>query len=89
MCIIMIKLYAGYFMSISHGVNKTAIVPPPLPLNKFSPGLFVLLQEILYQPFFALIIAKNNAFSKFFSFNLFLVGFNFAVLCICISFGTF
>ena len=42
-------------MSISHDVNKTAIVPPPLPLNKFSPGLFVLLQEILSQPFFPLI----------------------------------
>ena len=29
--------------------------PRPLPLTRFSPGLFVVLQEILYQPFFALI----------------------------------
>ena len=29
--------------------------PSPLPLNMFSPGLFVVLQEIFYQPFFALI----------------------------------
>ena len=40
-------------MPISHGVNKKAltIVPPPLPLTRFSPTLFVVLQEILYQPF--------------------------------------
>ena len=29
--------------------------PSPLPLTRFSPGLFVVLQEIFYQPFFALI----------------------------------
>ena len=41
--------------------------PSPLTLTRFSPGLFVVLQEIFYQPFFALIqqiIAKNNAFTK-------------------------
>ena len=41
-------------MYMSHGVNEKApkTVPPPLPLTAFSPGLFALLQEILYQSFF-------------------------------------
>ena len=48
----------GYFMSMTHGVNKKApqiASPQPLPYTRFSPGLFVALQEILYQPSFALL----------------------------------
>ena len=43
----------GYFMPMSHGVNKKAptnVSPPPLPPTRFSPVLFVVLQERLYQP---------------------------------------
>ena len=48
----------GHFMPMSHGANKkapTIVSPPLLSLNRFPPGLFVVLQEILYQPFFGLI----------------------------------
>ena len=53
----------GYFMPMSHGVNKKApqifyhrLPPnPTLSFTRFSTGLFVALQEILYQPSFALI----------------------------------
>ena len=48
----------GYFNRMSHGVNKKAppiVSPSPLTLTRFSPGLFVVLQEILDQPSFALI----------------------------------
>ena len=69
----------GYFMPISHGVNTKAppiASPPPLPLTKFSPGLFVVLQAILHQPFFALIrsLQKRMHFQSKtnFSFNLLL-----------------
>ena len=40
-------------MPMSHGVNKKAptnVLPPPLPPTMFSPGLFFVLQERLYQP---------------------------------------
>ena len=45
----------GYFKPMSHCVNEKApkSVPPPLLLTMFSLSLFVLLQEILYQSFFA------------------------------------
>ena len=57
------------FMPMSHDVNKkapTIVFPLPLPLARFSPDSFVVLQEILYQPFFCFdqIIVKNNAFSN-------------------------
>ena len=44
-------------MSMSHVVNKkaTPMVSSTPPLVMFSPGLFAVLQEILYQPSFALI----------------------------------
>ena len=45
-------------MPMSHGVNKKAppiVSPQPLPLTRFSQGLFVVLQAILHQHFFALI----------------------------------
>ena len=45
-------------MPMSHGINKKApliISLPPLSLTTFSSGLFVVLQQILYQPPFALI----------------------------------
>ena len=47
-----------HFMPMSYGDNKqafTIVSPPPHPLNRFSPGLFVVLQEILYLLFFAVI----------------------------------
>ena len=43
----------GYFIHMSHSINKkapTIVSPPPLPPTRFSPGLFVVLQERLYQP---------------------------------------
>ena len=48
----------GHFMPMRYGANKeapTIFSLPPLSLKRFSPGLFVVLQEILYQPFFGLI----------------------------------
>ena len=65
-----------YFKPMSHGFNKKIPIqvphPPfprnsfPVPFTRFSPGLFAVSQEMLYQPFFCSnqIIAKNNAFSK-------------------------
>ena len=48
----------GYFIPMSHGVNKKSTpitAPTPLLLTGFSPGLLVGLQEMFYQHFFALI----------------------------------
>ena len=48
----------GYFIPMSHGVNKKSTpitAPPPLLLTGFSPGLLVGLQEMFYKHFFALI----------------------------------
>ena len=45
-------------MPVSHGVNKKTppvISPHPFPFSWFKPRLFVVLQEMLYQPVFALI----------------------------------
>ena len=81
----------GHFMPMSHGVSKKVppiVSPLSLPRTRFSLGVFVVLQAILYQPFFALIrlLQKMMYFQseKFFSCNVLLVGFNFAVLCICV-----
>ena len=61
----------GYFMPMCHGVNKNAlpiVFPTPLPFTKLLTGLFVVLQEILHQAFFALVRllqkVKQNAFPK-------------------------
>ena len=67
----------GFFMSMSHGVKKKRLLqvppsrplpPPPPPPSPTSvlPGLFVVSQEILYQPSFAVIrlFAKDISFSK-------------------------
>ena len=56
-------------MPMKHGGNKktpTVVSPPLLPFTRFSPGLIVVLQEIIYQSFFALVrlLQTNNAFSK-------------------------
>ena len=48
----------GYFIPMSHGVNKKSTpitAPTPLLLTGFSPGLLVGLQEMFYKHFFALI----------------------------------
>ena len=45
----------GYFMPRVYGVIKNAptiVSLPPFSITGFSPGLLVVLQEILYQPFF-------------------------------------
>ena len=66
------------------------LYPPFLLLTKFSPGFFVVLQGILYQPSFSLIrlLERITHFQskKFFSLYLLLLGFAFAVVCICVFF---
>ena len=87
----------GYFMPMSHGVNKKAptnVLPPPLPPTRFSPVLFVVLQERLYQPVSSYLTdyCKKKCIFKVrqnFSYNLLLVDFDFAVLCLCVSQGAF
>ena len=56
------SIFFGFFMPMSHGANKKTRSSVSLHL----PGLFVVLQEILYQPSFAVIrlFVKDNAFSK-------------------------
>ena len=77
----------GYFMPMNHVVSKKAalIFSPPLSLTRISPGLFAVLQEMLYQISFALIklLQKIMHFhsKKKNSFNLLLIAFEFAVLC--------
>ena len=41
-------------------LSSLPTLPPPPPLTGFSPGLCVILQEILYQPFFALMRLLHN-----------------------------
>ena len=71
---------SGCFKPMSHSVNKKARqlpLLPPLPFTRFLPDLFVDLQGILYQSFFALIrLSQKNKFSKQNNlfFNLLLVG---------------
>ena len=73
-------------MPMNYGVNKKTppvVSLPPFLLSNFLPSLLVVLQEILYQPFFALIrlLRKIMHFqSKTISFFQLI-----AVLCICIS----
>ena len=76
-------IFFGFFMSISHAVNKEtplSVFSYLAPSARFSLGLFVVLQEILYQPFFVVIrlFTKDNAFVD----HPLLVGFDFAVLFI-------
>ena len=63
--------------------------PPPLSFTRFSPGLLVLLQEIVYQPSFALLRLLQKKFifkvKQIFSFNLLLAGFGFAAFCVIVS----
>ena len=62
-------IFLKFFMPMTHGVNKKtplsafSYLPPP---TRFLPGLFVVLQEILYQLSFAMIrlFTKDHAFSK-------------------------
>ena len=69
----------GYFMPRGHGVIKNAptiVSPPPFSITGFSPGLLVVLQEILYQPFFLLwstrLLQKTMSFQSktYFFFQL-------------------
>ena len=55
-------IFFRFFMAMSHhGVNKKT----PSSVSSHLPSLFVDLEEILYQPSFAVIrlFAKDNAFS--------------------------
>ena len=78
-------IFFEFFMHMSHGVNKktpssaSSHLHPPA---RFSPGLLVVLQEILYQPSFA----EEN---KIFPFSSLMVGFDFAVLFMCIFYDSF
>ena len=63
----------AYFMPMSHAFNKNNCLspspsPPLLSLTRFSPVLFVVSQEMLYQSFFFLIwsmrILQKNVFAK-------------------------
>ena len=62
------------------------LYPTSTLLTRFSPGLPVLLQEIFYQPSFALIslLAKDNAFSKKTTFSLLAHGWSVLVLLFCL-----
>ena len=68
-------------------IRKLLQVPPTtsLPTTRFSPGLFIVLQEMLDQSSFAVIRLFNLIFeeNKIFSFSSLLVGSDFAVLLIC------
>ena len=62
-------IFLGFFMPMSHSVSKKTPPVPPLTSfspSRFSPGLFVVLQEIHDQPSIAVIrlFAKDNAFLK-------------------------
>ena len=62
-------IFFGYFIPMNHSVNKkTSLSASLIPLSptKFSPGLLVVIQEMLDQPSIAVIrlFAKDNAFSK-------------------------
>ena len=81
-------IFFGFFMLMSHGVNKKCLPHTSLSPTRFSPGLFVVLQEMLHQTSIDVnrLFAKGNAFSRkirFFSFSSLLVGFDFTVLFIC------
>ena len=60
-------IFFGLFMPMSHGVNKktlSSVFPHLHPPTRFSPGLFVVLQKILYQSSVIRLFAKDSAFSK-------------------------
>ena len=86
-----------FFMSMSHGVKKKRLlqVSPSssIPPTSVLPGLFVVLQEILYQPSFAVIrlFAKDISFSK--KIRFFLLAYCWSVLillfCLYVFFTTF
>ena len=78
-------IFFGFFMPMSHGVNKKT----PSSVSPHLPGLFVVLQEILYQPSFAVIklFAKDNAFSK--KIRFFLLAYCWSVLILLFCLGVF
>ena len=63
-------IFFGFFMLMSHDLNKKKTLPSASPSSlspsRFSPGLFVVLKEMLNQPSIAEIrlFAKDNAFSE-------------------------
>ena len=81
----------SHIVSIKTPPSASHHLPPP---TKFSPGLFVVLQEIICQPCIALIrlFAKNDVFSKWnklFLPNSLLIGFDFPLFtCVFTVFFT-
>ena len=62
-----VTIWFGNVLPMSHSVKKdSSQTPPTTTLTRFSQGLFVVLQEILYRPCFALIklFAKDNVLNK-------------------------
>ena len=81
-------------MQVKVSVRMLPQLPPPHPtLISFSPGLFLELQKIFDQLSLALI----RLFQKIMHFqskanvssNLLLVSFDFAILCLCVSWAPF
>ena len=84
-------IFFRFFMPMSHGVFKKTLPsasPPPTSLSpsRFSPGLFVALQEMLDQPSTAVIrlFAKDNAFSKTIRFFLLAHCWSVLILLFCL-----
>ena len=68
------------------------VTPPTVPITTFSPGFFVVLQEILCQPFVYSDQIKDQCIFKvkqIISLKSLLIGFDFAVLFICACCGIF
>ena len=60
-------IFFAFSMPMGHGVNKktpSSVSPSSIPSTRFSLGLFIVLEEILYQSLFAVIrlFPEDNAF---------------------------
>ena len=60
-------IFFAFSMPMGHGVNKktpSSVSPTSIPSTRFSLGLFIVLEEILYQSLFAVIrlFPEDNAF---------------------------
>ena len=83
-------IFFGFFKPMSHGVNKKTSTlhvscPHLHPPTRFLPGFFVVVQEILYQPYFTMIrlFMKDNKFSKKVRFFLLVHGWLILILLFC------
>ena len=60
-------IFFGFSMPMGRGVNRktpSSVSPTSIPSTRFSLGLFIVLEEILYQSLFAVIrlFPEDNAF---------------------------